>query len=183
METSNPAVDVVAASFCGAVKQVLESSTKKAIKYSTTIQSIPRVSLRPDLGCFVQFSGDYNGLVIMNYSASAALKLYRSYMMTMGMPESELVKDHNANEVPDSIGEMTNQIMGHAMRMVENKFDLTSFFGQPKALTLSSAIILHPEVDFSDNRRIVFTVEGLHRFYLELSMERTEFISLLKQKG
>ena len=182
METNNPAIDVVAASFCGAVKQVLESSTKRAIRYSTTIQSIPRVSLRPDVGCFVQFSGDYNGLVVMNFSAVAALDLYKNYMVSMGMPEQELAKNHNATEVPDSLGEMTNQIMGHAMRLVENKYDLTSFFGQPKALTLNSAIILNPEVDFSENRRIVFTIGGVHRFYLELSMEKTEFISLIKKK-
>jgi len=179
---SNLAIDVVAASFCGAVKQVLESSTKQSIRFSTTIQSVPKVSLRPDVGCFVQFSGDYNGLVVVNLSGVAAMSLYKGYMTSMGLPENELAKDYTANEVPDSIGEMTNQFMGHAMRIVENKFDLTSFFGQPKALSLSSAIELHIQTDFIDNRRVVFMINDLHRFYLELSMERSEFISLGKKR-
>ena len=182
MERMTPAVDIVAASFCGAVKQVLEASTKKSVKYSTTIQSTPRVSLRPDVGCFVQFTGDYNGLCVVNFSKEAAMSLYKGYMMAMGLPENELAKDYTTNEVPDSIGEMTNQFMGHSMRLVENKYNLTSFFGQPKALALTSSITLIPEADYSDNRRIVFVVEELYRFYLELSMEQTEFITLGKRK-
>jgi CheY-specific phosphatase CheX len=182
MEAPTPAIDVVAATFFNSVKQVLESSTKQTIKYSTTIQSIPRVSLRPDIGCFVQFSGDYNGLCVINFAGTAALSLYKGYMTAMGLPEEELAKDHTTNEVPDSIGEMTNQIMGHTMRMVENKYNLTSFFGQPKALALNSSIILHPENDYNDNRRVVFIINDMYRFYLELAMERTEFISLAKRK-
>jgi len=182
MDTPTPAIDVVSATYFNAVKQVLESSTKQNIKYSTTIQSIPRVSLRPDIGCFVQFNGDYNGLCVINLTGTAALCLYRGYMTAMGLPEEELANDHNTNEVPDSIGEMTNQIMGHTMRMVENKYNLTSFFGQPKALALNSTIVLHPENDFNDNRRVVFIINDMHRFYLELAMEKTNFISLAKKK-
>jgi len=100
----------------------------------------------------------------------------------MGLPEEELAKDHNTNEVSDSIGEMTNQILGHTMRMVENKYNLTSFFGQPKALALNSTIVLHPETEYNDNRRIVFIINDMHRFYLELAMEKIEFISLAKKK-
>jgi len=182
MDSPTRAIDVVAATFFNSVKQVLESSTKQSIKYSTTIQSIPRVGLRPDIGCFVQFNGDYNGLCVINFAGAAAFALYKGYMTAMGLPEEELAKDHNTNEVPDSIGEMTNQIMGHTMRMVENKYNLTSFFGQPKALALNSSIILHPENDFNDNRRVVFIINDMHRFYLELAMEKTEFISLAKRK-
>ncbi|KPA15691.1 hypothetical protein MHK_004099 [Candidatus Magnetomorum sp. HK-1] len=182
MDNRSPAIDIVAATFFNSVKQVLESSTKQTIKYSTTIQSIPSVSLRPDIGCFVQFSGDYNGLCVANFSGVAALSLYKGYMTAMGLPEDELAKDHTTNEVPDSIGEMTNQIMGHTMRMVENKYNLTSFFGQPKALALNSSISLHPESDFNDNRRIVFIINDMHRFYIELAMEKVAFITLGKKK-
>jgi len=182
MDNRASAIDVVAATFFNSVKQVLESSTKQKIKFSTTIQSIPGVSLRPDIGCFVQFSGDYNGLCVANFSGGSALSLYKGYMTAMGLPEEELAKDHTTNEVPDSIGEMTNQILGHTMRMVENKYDLTSFFGQPKALALNSSISLHPENDFNDHRRIVFVINDMHRFYIELAMEKIEFITLAKKK-
>ena len=170
-------IDIVASIFSQAVRKTLEKSTKKSIKCSHTFQSIPRVKLQPEVGCFVPFSGDYNGLVVMNFTGEAAMDLYRSYMITMGMPVNELAKEPTSNEVVDTMGEMTNQLMGKSMQMVESKFDLTSFFGQPKALALNSSITLTPDLDYQDNRRIVFTI-GANRFHMELVMEKTEFIQI-----
>ncbi|MFA6499130.1 MAG: DUF3334 family protein [Desulfurivibrionaceae bacterium] len=170
-------IDIIADIFCQAVKKTLDKSTKKNIKYSKTIQVIPKVSLRPEIGCFVQFTGDYNGLVVVNFSADAAMELYRSYMFTMGMQESDLAKNATSAEVVDTMGEMTNQFMGKAMQMVESRFDLTSYIGQPKALSLNTAITLTPDLDFQDNRRLVFSLET-HRFYMEMALERTEFVAL-----
>jgi hypothetical protein len=72
--------------------------------------------------------------------------------------------------------------------MVEAKYDLNAKFGQPKAVYLNSAIILSlentsggltmsPEAQYSDNRRIVFTIDN-SRFHMEIAMERTEFVTL-----
>ncbi len=177
MGTDHSTIDVIAEIFCEAAKKTLSKSTKKEIKYSQTIQIIPEVNLKPDIGCFVQFSGDYNGLVVFNFTADAAMELYRSYMAAMGMPENELARDFTSVEVVDTMGEMTNQVMGKAMQMVEAKYDLTSFFGQPKALALNSAITLTPGLDYQDNRRMVFNLET-HRFYIELALEKTEFVSI-----
>ena len=170
-------VDILAGIFGQATQKTLEKSTKKPIKYSNTLQGIPKVCLKPEIGCFVQFTGDYNGLVVMNFSADAAMELYKSYMISMGLPEDELARDCTSAEVADTIGEMINQIMGRAMQMVENKYDLSSNFGQPKALSLNSAITLTPDSKYNENRRIVFRVETF-RFHLELAMEHTEFIIL-----
>ena len=177
MSEKQATIDIIAEIFCQAVKKTLDKSTKKSIKYSKTVQVIPKVSLRPEVGCFVQFSGDYNGLVVVNFSAGAAMELYRSYMLAMGMSEKDLAQDSTSAEVVDTMGEMTNQFMGKAMQMVESKFDLTSYIGQPKALSLNTAITLTPDLDFQDNRRLVFSLET-HRFYMEMALERTEFISL-----
>ncbi len=177
MEKKLVTVDIIASLFAQAVKKTLEKSTKKTVKYSKTFISIPKVCLKPEVGSFVQFSGDYNGLVILNFSAGAALSLYRNYMVTMGLPESELVKESTSGEVVDTIGELTNQIMGRSMRNVESKFDLTSYFGQPKALALNSAITLSPDLNFSDNRRISFSI-GTDRFHLEVAIEKMEFITI-----
>ncbi len=168
-------IDEVAVIFCGAVKKTLEKSTQKTIKFSSTFQSIAMVKLKPEVGCFVPFSGDYNGLVVMNFSAGAAMDLYTSYMTSMGLPENELSRECTSNDVVDTMGEMTNQIMGKAMQMVESRYDLTSFFGQPKALALNSSITLTPDLDYRDNRRIVFSI-GTNRFYMEMALEQTEFI-------
>jgi len=185
----NLAIDQVALAFCLATKNTLEKGIGKVVTYVKTIQSIPRVSIRPDIGCFVQYSGDYNGLVALTFSEMSALYLYRNYMITMGLPPEELVNDATSAEVVDTIGEITNQIMGRAMRMVEAKYDLNAYFGQPKALSLSNGISLVPEASTSntmmadqdsifDNRRIVFKLEDGSRFYLEIAMERIEFIKV-----
>ncbi len=184
------AIDNVAQAFCQATKATLEKAIGHKVDYVRTIQNIPRVSIRPDLGCFVQFAGDYHGLVALTFSAEAALGLYRSYMLGMGMPAEELASEASTAEVVDTIGEITNQIMGRAMRMIEAKYDLNAYFGQPKALHLSNGISLVPESSSSnsmmadensvfENRRIVFKFEEA-RFYLEIAMERIEFLKLAK---
>lgn len=187
MRDSDCAVDKISQIFCLATKKTLEKGTKQPIHFSKTIQRIDKISLRPDLGCFVQFTGDFNGLVILNFSSEAAMVLYRNYMLTMGLFESDLAKDATSAEVVDTMGELTNQIMGRAMQMAEAKFDLVSKFGQPKSLFLNSAIILSlenstggvfmsPDAQYGDNRRIVFKI-GTIRFHIEIAMEHTEFVS------
>lgn len=168
-------IDIVANIFSQAIKKTLEKSTKKTIKFSSTFQAIPRVSLKPEIGCFVLFSGDYSGLVVMNFTAEAAMELYKSYMINMGLPESELAKECTSNEVIDTMGEMTNQVMGRAMSMVESKYELTANCGQPKALALNNAITLTPEMDYQTNRRVSFSV-GPKRFHMELALEQTQFV-------
>lgn len=170
-------IDKLALLLCKSVRHVLESSTKKKILYSTTIQQIPKITMKPEVGCFVQFSGDYSGLVVLNLSSEAAVEIYRSYMIAMGMPEDELVKDFTSNEVADTIGEITNQIMGLFMRTVEDKYNLSSFCGQPKALALNNAITLTINADYIDNRRVVFKIGG-SKFHMEIAMEQTEFIPM-----
>lgn len=174
MEAKKTVIDEIVTIFSLAVQKTLESSTRHTIKISSTIQTLPKVGLRPDLGCFVQFKGDYSGLVIMNFSGAAAMELYRSYMITMGLPEEELARDHTSKEVEDTIGELTNQILGRSVRMVESKYDLISHFGQPKALALASAITLIPDTEYVEHRRISFRIAS-ERFYMELAMEQMEF--------
>lgn len=177
MATKQQTIDIIANLFCQGTKKTLDKSTGKVLKYSNTIQAIPKVSLRPDIGCFVQFTGDYSGLVVMNFSGEAAMELYRSYMTNMGMPTEELATDFTSAEVVDTIGEMTNQIMGRSLRMVESAYDLTSYMGQPKAIALNSAITLTPDSEYQESRRIAYSLET-HRFYMEISLERTEFITM-----
>ncbi len=177
MAQEKKTIDKVAEIFCQAVKKTIDKSTKKSIKFSKTIQVIPEVCLKPDIGCFVQFTGDYGGLAILNFSAEAAMELYRSYMIAMGLPEESLAKEFTSAEVVDTIGEMTNQIMGKSMQMVESKFDLTSYIGQPKALALNNAITLTPDLDYQDSRRLVFNMDT-HRFVMEMALEQTEFVSM-----
>ncbi len=173
-------VDLVAKIFGEAVKEVIETSTGTSISYAPTIQEVPSISLKPDLGCFVQFSGDYSGLFIMNLSGNAALELYKRAMTFMGLPKSELVDDYNSEDVVSSVGEMINQVIGKARQKIEHEFGLSASNNQPKAITISSAITLSVAtmLDRPLCRRLSFRTEGNHPFYVEMNLEQTEFIRL-----
>jgi CheY-specific phosphatase CheX len=170
-------IDEISKIFLTTAQKTLEINTKQAVTYSTTIQKIPKVSMKPDLTCFVQFDGDYIGLVIMNFSADAAYEIYEKYMLSMGIPEAELATGLSSAEITDSIGEITNQIMGQVIKDVGEAFELNAVFGQPKALTLNSAITLVIDAEYAENRRLSFKI-GNYSFRIEIAMEHTEFIEI-----
>ena len=170
-------IDEISRIFLTTAQKTLETNTKQEVTYSNTIQKIPKVSMKPDLTCFVQFDGDYSGLVVMNFSADAAYEIYEKYMLAMGMPEEELASGVSSAEVTDSIGEITNQLMGQLVKDVGETFNLNAVFGQPKALTLNSAITLVIDADYAENRRLSFKI-GNYSFRIEIAMEHTEFIHI-----
>ncbi len=175
MSTPLVSIDEISKIFLATARKTLELSTKQEITYSATIQKTPKVSMKPDLTSFVQFNGDYNGLVVMNFSADAAFEIYKSYMLAMGMPKEELASTVASPEVTDTIGEITNQIMGQLIKDIEEKYELNADFGQPKALTLNSSITLVIDSDYGENRRLSFKI-GNYSFRIELAMEHTEFV-------
>jgi len=168
-------IDEISKIFLETAQHTLETSTNREVAYSSTIQKTPKISMKPDLTSFVQFNGDYNGLVVINFSADAAFEIYKSYMNAMGMPKDELAKTVASPEVSDAIGEITNQIMGQVIKDVEEKYNLNAVFGQPKALTLNSSITLVINSDYREHRRLSFKI-GNYSFRIELAMEHTEFI-------
>lgn len=168
-------IDEISKIFLTTAQHTLESITKQEVTYSLTIQKTPKISMKPDLTCFVQFNGDYNGLIVMNFSADAAFGIYKSYMKAMGMPKEDLATSVLSPEVADTIGELTNQIMGQLIKDIEEKYHLNATFGQPKALTLNSAITLVIDSTYGENRRLSFKF-GNYNFRVGIAMEHTEFI-------
>jgi CheY-specific phosphatase CheX len=177
MSKSILSIDEISKIFLNSAQKTLETVTQQVVTYSPTIQKIPKVSMKPDLTCFVQFDGDYIGLVIVNFSADAAYEIYEKYMMAMGIPKEELAIGISAAEVTDSIGEITNQLMGQLVKDVGESFELNAVFGQPKALTLNSAITLVIDAHYAENRRLSFKI-GNYSFRIEIAMEHTEFIQI-----
>ena len=169
--------DTVARIFAESAIEVLEIVSKVKISCSPTIQKVSDVHIRPDVGCFVQFSGDYSGLFIMNFSAKAAMKLYRGSMINMGLPESDLSIDYTADDVVDTLGELINQVIGNARNRINQKYGLVSNNTQPKAISVNNSVTLSIETkptvsDFF--RRLSLTVDNEH-FHIELALENTEF--------
>ena len=62
-------------SLCDSVTKVLTLATNSQIRYSAMVQRISKTCLKPDIGCFVLFDGGFSGLVIINFSAQAAMEL------------------------------------------------------------------------------------------------------------
>ncbi len=168
-----------------ATKEVLSTNTGTVIKVAPTLQKINFVALRPDIGSFLEFNGDYNGLLCMNFSKESALELYQSAMKYLGFPEEEISSDPLSEEVINFIGEMVNQIIGNFRKKVEKKYGLSARNQQPRAIPISHTIIMYIDSFFNSSqaRKISLRTANGHPFYAELSLEQTEFIPLKTLEG
>ncbi len=165
---------------CKAITGVLSTATGSNIKYSAMVQKIQKTCLKPDLGCFVLFDGGFSGLVVINFTAPAALELYKSYMSNMGMPEDELAVQHTSDEVANVLGELMNQMVGDFTSTVGKELLTSINQNQPKMLTINKEVMLsiNTNLDRPQARRVTFTTNNNNIFYLELAMDKTEFIQL-----
>lgn len=167
-------------SLCNSVTKVLSIATQSQIRYSGMVQRITKTCLKPDIGCFVLFDGGFSGLVVINFSAQAAMELYESYMLSMGMAKSELAASHTSDEVSNVMGELMNQIVGDFTGKVARELQTHITQNQPKMLALNKQVMLSVDtnLDQPESRRVTFFTGRNNIFYLELAIDRTEFIKL-----
>ena len=167
-------------SLCNSVTRVLNVATQCEIHYSGMVQRITKTCLKPDIGCFVLFDGGFSGLVVLNFSAQTAMELYESYMLNMGMPKSELARSHTSDEVSNIMGELMNQIVGDFTGKVRRELQTHITQNQPKMLVLNKQVVLSvdTQLDQPEARRVTFYTGRNNIFYLELAIDRTEFIKL-----
>ncbi|NIY83149.1 DUF3334 family protein [Vibrio hepatarius] len=172
--------DDILLTLCQSVSGVLTSATSSNISYSAMVQKISKTSLKPDFGCFVLFDGGFSGLVIINFTSKAALEVYTNYMRSMGMPEEELAILHTSDEVADVLGELMNQLVGDFTNQIRKTLQTHITQNQPKMLALNKQVILSVDtnLDRPQARRVTFSTEQGNIFYLELAMDKTEFIQL-----
>ncbi|MEZ8142527.1 hypothetical protein A1OO_08405 [Enterovibrio norvegicus FF-33] len=165
---------------CKSVTSVLSKATDSPVHYSAMVQKITKTSLKPDFGCFVLFDGGFSGLVVINFDAKAALELYTKYMSHMGIPEEELATLHTSDEVADVLGELMNQMVGDFTGKIKRSLQTNITQNQPKMMAINKNInvTVDSNIDRPQARRVSFSTEDNNIFYLELSMERTEFIQL-----
>lgn len=167
-------------SLCNSVTKVLSIATQSQIHYSGMVQRITKTCLKPDIGCFVLFDGGFSGLVVINFSAQAAMELYESYMLDMGMAKEGLASSHTSDEVSDVMGELMNQIVGDFTGKVERELQTHITQNQPRMLVLNKQVMLSVDtnLDNPEARRVTFFTGRHNIFYLELATDRTEFIRL-----
>ncbi|MCW8904170.1 MULTISPECIES: DUF3334 family protein [Sedimenticola] len=165
---------------CKSVTSVLSTATQNEINYSAMVQKINRTCLKPDIGCFVLFDGGFSGLVVINFTAAAALELYQAYLSNMGIPREELAVSHTSDEVGNVLGELMNQMIGDFISNVGKQLLTPINQNQPKMLTINKEVLLsiNTNLDRPQARRVTFTTQRNNIFYLELAMDKTEFIQL-----
>lgn len=167
-------------SLCNSVARVLNVATQSKVNYSGMVQRITKIGLKPDIGCFVLFDGGFTGLVVLNFAAETAMEIYERYMLHMGMPKSELASSHTSDEVSNILGELMNQIVGDFTGKIRRELQTNITQNQPKMLVLNKQIVLSVDtpLDRPEMRRVSFYTEKSNIFYLELAIDRTEFIRL-----
>lgn len=172
--------DELLLSLCNSVTRVLNVATTCQVQYSGMVQRIQKTYLKPDIGCFVLFDGGFSGLVIINFSAAAAMELYRSYLLNMGMSESDLASSHTSDEVSNVMGELMNQVVGDFTGKVRRELQTNITQNQPKMLVLNKQLQLSVDanLDNPQARRVTFYTASNNIFYLELAVDNTQFIKL-----
>ena len=167
-------------SLCNSVTRVLNVATQSKIHYSAMVQRVTKIGLKPDIGCFVLFDGGFSGLVVLNFAGNAALEIYEKYMLSMGMPKSELASSFSSDEVANILGELMNQIVGDFTGKIRRELQTNITQNQPKMLVLNKQVMLSVDtpLDRPEIRRVSFFTENNNIFYLELAIDRTEFIKL-----
>lgn len=170
----------VLVSLCNSVTRVLNVATQTQISYSGMVQRISKTCLKPDIGCFVLFDGGFSGLVIINFSGAAAMEIYESYLLSMGMSKSELASSFTSDEVSNVMGELMNQVVGDFSGKVRRELQTHITQNQPKMLVLNKEVMLNVDanLDHPEARRVTFYTASNNIFYLELAIDRTEFIKL-----
>lgn len=163
---------------CDSVSFVMSTATGCEIKYAPMVQRITRTTLRPDIGTFVLFTGSFSGMVVINFSKEAAMEIYTGYMTTMGLPEQELTKNYASDEVANSLGELMNQILGNFTSKVSANLHSRIEQSQPKMLALPHEVqvSINMALDNPQASRITFKTGSGNVFYLEYTMDDTEFI-------
>ena len=167
-------------SLCSAVTRVLSVATNSQVQYSAVVQRIKKTYLKPDIGCFVLFDGGFSGLVIINFSAAAAMEIYERYMLSMGMAREELASSFTSDEVSNVMGELMNQVVGDFTGKVRRELQTHITQNQPKMLVINQQVMLSVDanLDQPEARRVSFYTANNNIFYLELAIDRTQFIKL-----
>ncbi len=172
--------DDILLKLCQSLSEVMSKATETTVSYSAMVQKINKTSLKPDIGCFVLFDGGFTGLVVTNFTSQAAMELYQEYMLRMGIPPDELALHHTSDEVANILGELMNQVVGDFTGKIGRELKVSITQNQPKMLALNKQILLSVDtnLDRPQARRVSFSTEKNNIFYLELAMDKTEFIQL-----
>ena len=119
-------------------------------------------------------------MVVANFTAAAALEIYQTYLLSMGIPQAELAIQHTSDDVGNVMGELMNQIVGDFTSRVGQELLTSISQNQPKMLAINKEVMIsiNTNLDRPQARRVTFKTAQNNIFYLEFAVDKTEFIQL-----
>lgn len=180
-ERSRTAVLEFARIFGETTCDIIRQSAGLIAQLSPTAQYIPCPRLTGDIACFVTFHGDYNGLIVLSFDGSSALDLTRTVLAAAGLQGPDLPQHFASENARGALGELTNQVVGHARVDIQKRWDLNADANIPVVVPLVGlrSLELHAG-GWGENHcvRLSLRTPGQKRFHLELAMESTAPVAL-----
>ena len=108
------------------------------------------------------------------------MELYRSYLLSMGMAESDLASSYTSDDVSNVMGELMNQVVGDFTSKVQRELQTHIAQSQPKMIRLNKQVNLSVDanLDAPEARRVTFYTGNNNIFYLEMAVDHMEFIKI-----
>lgn len=109
------------------------------------------------------------------------MEIYQSYLLSMGMSQDDLASSYTSDEVANVMGELMNQVVGDFTGKVRRELQTHITQNQPKMLVLNQQVVLAVDanMDKPEARRVTFYTASNNIFYLELAIDRTEFVKVV----
>jgi chemotaxis protein CheY-P-specific phosphatase CheC len=101
-------------------------------------------------------------------------------MRNMGMPEEEIAQNHLSDEVSNTLGELTNQVVGEFTAAIEHELQVSVNQSQPKMIAINRevALSINANLDNPQGRKVAFQTAGHKTFFIEMAMDKTTFVQL-----
>ncbi len=160
--------------FTRSIRELIQGSSGVKLHVSKTAMQIQGISITGDIGAFVSFNGDYNGIMILNFEGEAALEIVAGYLTKLGLGPEDIPRIFQNDEVRNNIGEITNQIIGKCRTQVQDLIDLSARANIPAVVPISVPIGLSMDTKGSSSLecvRVAFTTEKRNKFHMELALE------------
>jgi chemotaxis protein CheX len=107
--------------------------------------------------------------------------MYRSLLLCMGMGEYVMSSSYTSDVFSNVMGELMNQVVGDFTSKVQRELQTDSTQSPPKMIRLNKQVNLSVDANLVSPvaRRVTFYTGNNNIFYLELAMDRTEFIKVV----
>jgi hypothetical protein len=154
-------------SLCNSVTRVLSVATQSQVHYSGMVQRISKPASSPTLAalcCSMAASRAWSSSTF----GLAAMELYQSYLLSMGMSKEDLVSSYTSDEVSNVMGELMNQVVGDFTGKIRRELQTHITQNQPKMLVLNKQVMLSVDanLDNPEARRVTFYTGNNNIFYL-----------------